>query len=1151
MDAAITALTPQTAAGDVRVRVCTDKTEPRPHVVRGTRPRSDLRYASQLGVLMSHILPSLALSLATLTVLACTPRAERSGGDPNQQDTTGECSLQWREPTNSGDAVVPFSLTSSEGIGLELVSLRSRAVVDDPLAFTELHMVFRNPQDRQIEGRFEINLPSGAAISRFSMLIGDRWQEAEVVELQAARRAYEDFLHRRQDPALLEKNAGNTFSARVFPIPANSTKEIIVSYSEDLASNAEPYRLLLRGLPQLQDLDVDVIVPRANGPEHLTLRERDFMPQKDLELATGRRAAEVGLRYDRLAVARVAPDIKLPQEPISGVTLLFDTSASRAVDFRGQVARLGEIVRELQSAAGNDFDLQVLCFDQTVEPVFVGKASSFSADAQQTILRRQALGASDLTGALRYVQSHPNRHDRVLVVSDGIATAGDQERDEIRAAAKALAGIGIRRIDAVVDGGVQDEISLKQLTVAGLERDGIVVNARVPTPLLASRLLRSTRSGLQVRVPGATWVWPETLDAVQPGDQVLVFADLPPDMPLRVEIGGDQTREVPLKTAERPLLERAWVKANIDRLSAQPGTDDTSKAATRAQILELSTRYRVLSDYTALLVLETEFDYQRFNIDRTALADILTVGPAGITTIDRRQLPTKNTIAVNEPMPTRTRASMDGLARDEEEDNRDAPVGAPADAPAEAAAAPPVLEASAVGGAPASQGAPPAPPRTAAEPLADARPGAPSTGRNGDDELAIEPSRMREESKVKADRGAPAKRRPPSSSIDPSPVPERSVVDNLRPQPIEAVAPPPPRPQPTPVPQRPRPSDAYDGRFAVVMQQLERNDQGGALREATTWREQHPGDELALLALGEVAEASGDLALAARAYGSLIDLFPSRADIRRMAGQRLEALGEVGLPLAVDTYAQAVAQRPDHPSSHRLYAFALVKAGRFSEAFAAALVGSRQQYPWGRFAGVSRILDEDLRLIAAAWLAAEPGQEKTIRAELEAAGITPDQTPSVRFVLNWETDANDVDFHIYDGVGGHAYYGNRRLYSGGELYADVTTGYGPECFTISGVAPAYPYILQGHYYSRGPMGYGMGKLQVIEHDGAGQLYFKERPFVIMKDRAFVDLGQLDGPLAKSSKATRLPVAPSSGAGTGAYTPPAPVAPPTALPPARF
>ena len=76
---------------------------------------------------------------------------------------------------------------------------------------------------------------------------------------------------------------------------------------------------------------------------------------------------------------------------------------------------------------------------------------------------------------------------------------------------------------------------------------------------------------------------------------------------------------------------------------------------------------------------------------------------------------------------------------------------------------------------------------------------------------------------------------------------------------------------------------------------------------------------------------------------------------------------------------------------------------------AAALAGARRSYPWGRFAGVSRILDEDLRLIAAAWLAQEPANEKTIREELARNNVVPDVAPSLRFVLNWETDANDVD----------------------------------------------------------------------------------------------------------------------------------------------
>jgi len=299
------------------------------------------------------------------------------------------------------------------------------------------------------------------------------------------------------------------------------------------------------------------------------------------------------------------------------------------------------------------------------------------------------------------------------------------------------------------------------------------------------------------------------------------------------------------------------------------------------------------------------------------------------------------------------------------------------------------------------------------------------------------------------------------------------------------------------------------GPFKEILDLLRRGDPRGALSKALAWRARDAGDVLALVALGECWEVLGDAAQASRAYGSLIDLFPGRADIRRFAGERLERVrSAAALALAVDTYRKAVEQRPDHPASHRLLGFALLKQGHPRAAFEAIAAGAARSYPEGRFRGVERILADDLGLTAAAWMRVDPAHADDIRARLAHAGGTVEAAPSLRFVLNWETDANDVDFHIHDGHGGHAFYSAPRLPSGGELYADVTTGYGPECFTIRNPAQsrAYPYRLQAHYYSRGPMGYGMGKLQIIEHDGKGGLRFEERPFVIMEDGAFVELG---------------------------------------------
>jgi len=1034
----------------------------------------------------------------------------------------------------------PLSLTASDGTGLELVSLSARAVIEDPLAFTELHLIFRNPEARVREGRFRITLPEGATVSRFAMLVGSAWQEGEVVELQAARRAYEDFLHRRQDPALLETEAGNEFSARVFPIPAGATKELIISYSQELVQAGQAYRLPLRGLPKMSALSIRALVGKSEVAaaatslggrvarnEVIEVDKRDFVPDRDFEVAVSQ--TRLGLRNDNLVVARIAPlGVGAPTEKLQSIAsllVLFDSSASRALGFADQIAKLQAVAHDL--AKRGDPMLSVVAFDQFVEPIYAGKASGLGETALKKLRERRALGASDVGRALGHVaelakQGH--HFQRVLLVTDGVATAGDLGGDKLRPLAKSLAASGVARLDVLAVGGIREQAILSGLVTAGLAADGVVVDAGLPVTEQIRRLLAPTRSGLKVEVPGAAWVWPDVLNGIQPGDQVLVYADLPAGKPFTVRVGGSeiQTGKAPLVEAERPLLERAWVKARIGRVLAQRdalgASDEDLGEALRKQAIELSMRYRVLCPYTALLVLETEADYARFGIERKALADILTVGPTGITVLARRDFAVVAAPPVEET--TRMRRERDSLLSDRNDGKKDeaapkrirqtaGPAGnarpakmlddlsaslkpAPAAAPAPEPASPAAMAA-------------PAPSRMAEEPMARiARPMV---------QAQASPAEVRLDSLVSDEDEAPMRQRAlsgrraplpprlaqrPRTIVAPSQFAYGAYEGNM---PVAQAAP-------------------YEGEFKEVMDLLARKATWKAMVKARDWRERDPGDVLALIAIGEAAEAAGDTTLASRAYGSIIDLFPGRADLRRYAGQRLERIHDGrALALAADTFRKAAEQRPDHPASHRLLGMALLKLGRPEEAFAALCKGVEQRYPSGRFAGAERILREDLALAAAAWIRAQPAKRADIEERLRRkAGISPDHKPSLRFVLVWETDANDVDFHIIDAHGNHAYYGSPALASGGQLYADVTTGYGPECFTIplASSARAYPYKLQAHYYSRGPMGYGMGKLQIVEHDGKGCLHFEERPFIVMRDGAFVDLGKVPAPFGMAN-----------------------------------
>ena len=1035
---------------------------------------------------------------------------------------------------------VPLSLTASDGAGLELVSLTARAVIEDPLAFTELHLVFRNPEARVREGRFRITLPEGATVSRFAMPIGSTWQEGEVVELQAARRAYEDFLHRRQDPALLETEAGNEFSARVFPIPANATKELVISYSQELVQSGQPYRLPLHGLPKLGALRIRALVGKVEvaagaAPPASTLGgrvarhevvevdKRDFLPDLDFEVAAT--SARLGLRNENLVVARIAPlgaaapSEKLPA--LSSLLVLFDTSASRALGFSDQVAKLQSVLAELGKRG--DPSVSVIAFDQFVEPIYAGKASGFGDSATKKLRDRRALGASDLGRALSHVAELAKagrRFPRVLLVTDGVATAGDVGGDKLRPLAKSLGKAGVERLDVLAVGGIREQAILAGLVTAGLAADGVVVDAAAPVAEQLRRLLLPTRSGLKVEVADAAWVWPDVLNGVQPGDQVLVYADLPAGKPFILRVGGNEMNagKAPLVAVERPLLERAWVKARINRALAQRdalgAADQDLGEALRKQVIELSTRYRVLCPYTALLVLETEADYARFGIERKALADILTVGPEGVAVIARKDFafvaaPQTRDVPLSDTRQRDQRASG-GKKKSKDESEplllRERDHGAPAAKPssrtidnlssdeaeyAPAPAAAPAPEPSAAMAAPVA--APPPVPVTVARPTS-----------RGDAPMAnVRSPAKRASGSVDGfvddadEEVAPARRAHHGHPIRRGPVPPRLVARPPVELQGEQVAP-------------------YEGTFAEVMELLAHKQIWPAMVKARDWRERDPGDVLALVALGEAAEASGDTTLASRAYGSLIDLFPGRADLRRYAGQRLERVRDGrALELAADTFRKAVEQRPDHPASHRLLGMALLKLGRPEEAFEALARGLEQRYPGGRFLGADRILREDLALAAAAWIRAQPGKRAHIEERLRGRYYAQlDNKPSLRFVLIWETDANDVDFHIIDGQGSHAYFSNPQLPSGGELYADVTTGYGPECFNIPLAASerTYPYRLQAHYYSRGPMGYGMGKLQIVEHDGKGGLRFEERPFIVMRDHAFVDLGVVKGPL---------------------------------------
>lgn len=989
--------------------------------------------------------------------------------------------------------LVPWSLTASDGSGLALARVEAKAVFEGPLAYTELHLWFHNPENRRREGTFQITLPAHAAVSRFAMENDGQWMEAEVVEKQLARRAYDDFLHKRQDPALLEKAEGNQFTAKVFPIAGNADKHIVISYSQELPGSR--YVLPLRGLPKTARVDVSLSAFAVDGkPVTQTMSQRDWQPDRDF--ISDVPSSAVGVMAGNLVAIQVAAvNADAAVETPKAMTLLVDTSASRALGYEAYVKSVRSLIGKIATKYGATLPLEVIAFDQDHEAIYKGNAGAWGDAEDKKLVERGAAGASDLAQALHglHVSS------RLVVVTDGVITAG-AEHAELAAAAKA---VGAERVDIVLAGGLRDDVAAGELVRTGKDHAGAVLDLDDGSGIVADELAQPVRVDVPVDVPGAAWVYPRTIATARAGTSTMVFVRLAqPTQTLDLVVGNDH-RKIPMQAAEQPLLERAVGGAEIQELEAQlASADATKRPALKQAIAQKSVANRVISSQTSLLVLESAEDFARYGIEQKSLADVLVVGPHGL--IRKHQELPKQTQQIAEPvakMPAPRKhkqkedevtTTKDNFAEEEKSEDKTRPLAGKKLADREDNDDDDVRDGKADKAA------------TGAQPRFDASSGGFAASRR----MNFTPDASTSLEAVESPNPSSAPNAQAHIAPGPPPPPGNGAMGGegqgqgqaFGSGPLEQRdAWPPPN---TPV--------ALKGELATIENALHSHHIDQALAQARDWHAKEPGNVLALIGLGDALEAKGSSTTAARVYGSIIDLFPGRADMRRFAGERLARL-QTAKPattdLILDTYRRAVADRPDHLTGHRLLAYALVRANRPAEAFAEVLAALDQPYRNDSYAGGMRTLGDDAGMIGAALIAAQPIKRKEVAAELSKRGLALQTSPSTRFILYWETDANDVDFHIQDARGGHAFYGSKVLRSGGELYADITTGYGPECFAIPGTPKAGPYRLSINYYSQGPMGYGMGLLEIQKFDGKGGLSFEDRPYVIMNDQAYVDLGK--------------------------------------------
>jgi len=576
------------------------------------------------------------LLLIALALLACTTTKR-----PRQPDAARLSRGAELVPPARAPDLRPIRMLSRDGTDFPLLSLEVRGTVEDPLAFTELHLEFENPEPRPLDATFEVRLPAQARVTRFAALVEGSWREAEVVE-RSAGTLQPSLYEPAQSAVDPDPTSDQRFVVTLPNVPGRSTQSLRLAYVETFSDVDMAYRVRVAGLHDIPRFTARVIVhsqpdplvevwagnqlPEQLGIDEqgrrlLEIRRLDWSATEDFVVPTSG-LRRTGVRNGHKVALRLNPLTHDHAAPIGGLTILFDTSASRAVGYRQRVEQLAGLIEALQPWTGNDISLRLIAFDQGFETVYAGRLGDIDRAAFDRLQARRALGASNLVSVLRHVGGFVGdgvggavgvtglggeRNNRLLLISDGMATAGVSERGALLASVAELRASGIERVDVIADDGRRDLWTLRNL-VRQLPESGLVLDGSDNPRQLAHRLLRTVHDDVKISVPAARWSYPEVVHGLQSDDEILVFAEvesLEAGVRVNVDSHGKQSWIVPLVDVEGPLVGWALENARVDFLisTLEDKADGQPLAARKhlwRRIVSSPKQNRVVNDCPAL-----------------------------------------------------------------------------------------------------------------------------------------------------------------------------------------------------------------------------------------------------------------------------------------------------------------------------------------------------------------------------------------------------------------------------------------------------------------------------------------------------------------------------------------------------------------------
>lgn len=894
---------------------------------------------------------------------------------------------------------------------MQLQELSMDILVMGQTAVTTMEMTFYNPNDRVMEGEFEFPLSNGQEVSRFALDIDGKLREGVVVDKALGRQAFEDIARRNVDPGLLEKTEGNNFRARVYPMPAQGTRRILIAFEQELSQKDERdfYFLPIASGVKLKHfkLRTEVVSRRVKADIENTLqlnfgqsrnsyisevKKDNYTLDKNIgltfpkidkpQLLTATKGTDSYL-YGNIALGKQS--LREKEKPKS-IGILWDiSSSSQKRDFAKEFALLDTYFKEIK-----EVKVALTTFHIRSSSAIPFKVENGNWQELRQYLEKLVYdGATDPQAML-----FPQESDEYFLFSDGIFNFRDKNFDFTRLIGQLHAPVNVVSSQLVAN--------MDKLQYLSGATGGSFINLNTQEVSQAVKALQYQAFQVldyKVKKGNVVNLYPQkgtlvgenfTFSGYLNSEDATLVVSLGYPNKVIVEKELTFSKNTAASDEEFALLRRVWAEKKIAQLRRE--------GAESKEIDAIGRRYGIVTEGNSLIVLETAEDYVRYQItppkeleqEYNKLSSKI-----NIEKMEEQKQALERVISQSKEQTSWWQTSYPIKAQKKTKKNK-------------------------------KYGTPPPPAMMVhAEEIAGYNNAAEMLRYDASDDNAKMADMGTVGYDIIADNSAQQMEmelaEPAAESLGYNP-PQARIVLN-----------------------------AYDP-DTPYLKVMEYTDPAKAIETYHKLKKEYGQTPSFYVDVADYFFKKGDLTQAVLVVSNLAELNLEDAQLLRVLGYKLSSYK--AYKEAIEVFRKVVAIREEEPQSYRDLGLALAEDKQYQEAVETLYKVVKNAWD-ERFGDVQLVTMNDINSLVA--------RHKGIKTNFMDKRLLKSEPVDIRVVLSWDTDNCDMDLWVTDPTDEKCFFDNKLTYLGGKISKDVTQGYGPEEFIIK-KAPKGTYKIETDYF---------------------------------------------------------------------------------------